>query len=440
MIDTAVILAAGKGERFREESNIRSKPLAEIFGVSLIERNIYMLKEYLSVKKIIVITGFNHQELENHLNKIKQRRNLDIKAIYDQDWEKGNGHTFLTGLNNTSAERFYLQMSDHLFTDDFYEKIKNSIIDQDKSYLITSKSLSYFHDLQDATKVKIKNDTIKEINKSITHASGYDTGFFIINKLNYKNFDGSKLEKIEFSNINQFVADKNFLKPIFVNENSWMDVDNKSELEKSKEFLIEGLKSKKTDGSASKHINRKISALISKKLVNYEITPNQISIFAFIVALVGAYLISKNNYLLMVLGGVFAQLSSVIDGCDGEIARLKLLNSKFGGWFDQVLDRYSDIFILSGLTINCFNTYQSNFVLFVGLLAVGSKVLLSYTAYKYDEIIKGQDVFRIGRDLTTLILLIGLILNFPYFTLVILTIIFNFEIIKRIIILKDKFI
>ena len=98
------------------------------------------------------------------------------------------------------------------------------------------------------------------------------------------------------------------------------------------------------------------------------------------------------------------------------------------------------IFILSGLTINCFNTYQSNFVLFVGLLAVGSKTLLSYTAYKYDEIIKGQDAFRIGRDVTTFILLIGLILNVPYFTLIILTIIFNFEIIKRIFILKDKFV
>jgi len=49
-----------------------------------------------------------------------------------------------------------------------------------------------------------------------------------------------------------------------------------------------------------------------------------------------------------------AQLSSILDGCDGEIARLKLLGSKYGGWFDQVLDRYSDLFIITGLTFHAY--------------------------------------------------------------------------------------
>ena len=126
MIDTAVILAAGKGERLNDISNFKSKPLTEIFGISLIERNICKLNECLLVKNFIVVTGFNYQELENHLDEIKQRRNLNIKAIFEQDWEKGNGRTFLTGLNNASSNQFYLQMSDHLFLDDFYKEIKNS--------------------------------------------------------------------------------------------------------------------------------------------------------------------------------------------------------------------------------------------------------------------------------------------------------------------------
>ena len=102
MIDTAVILAAGKGERLNDISNFKSKPLTEIFGISLIERNICKLNECLLVKNFIVVTGFNYKELENHLDEIKQRRNLNIKAIFDKDWEKGNGRTFLTGLNSES--------------------------------------------------------------------------------------------------------------------------------------------------------------------------------------------------------------------------------------------------------------------------------------------------------------------------------------------------
>jgi len=74
------------------------------------------------------------------------------------------------------------------------------------------------------------------------------------------------------------------------------------------------------------------------------------------------------------------------------------------------------------------------------LLAVGTKTLLSYTAYKYDEIFKNNNSFRIGRDVTTLILFVGAILNFPYFTLILLTVLFNFEILKRIYLLKDRLI
>ena len=73
MIDTAVILAAGKGERLNDISNFKSKPLTEIFGISLIERNICKLNECLLVKNFIVITGFNYKELEKHLGEIKQK-------------------------------------------------------------------------------------------------------------------------------------------------------------------------------------------------------------------------------------------------------------------------------------------------------------------------------------------------------------------------------
>ncbi len=43
-----------------------------------------------------------------------------------------------------------------------------------------------------------------------------------------------------------------------------------------------------------------------------------------------------------------AQVASIIDGCDGEIARLKRLESDFGAWFDAVLERYADAFLLFG--------------------------------------------------------------------------------------------
>ena len=440
MIKTAVILAAGKGNRLNKITNYKSKPLTELFGRTFIDRAILNLRNNLKVENFIIVTGHNNQESEQYLDQLKQKYNLNLSCIYDPDWEKGNGHTFLAALNNTNEDQFYLQMVDHLFTDKFYQVILNTKISNNKSYLLVSKNLSKYHDYGDVTKVKIENNYINNLDKSIEKPNAYDAGFFIIDKKNYDTNIFFNFDKVELSKVHMSVADKQNLLPIYVEHSDWMDIDTEVDLKKAEDFLIESLKNKSTDGPVSKYINRKLSVPISKKLINYDITPNQISIGVFLIAVLGAFIIAQDNYFALLFGALLAQLSSVLDGCDGEIARLKLLKSKFGGWFDQVLDRYSDIFILSGLTIHCFNNYETTWVIIIGLLAVGTKTLLSYTAYKYDEIFKNNNSFRIGRDVTTLILFVGAILNFPYFTLILLAVLFNFEILKRIYLLKDRLI
>ena len=51
-----------------------------------------------------------------------------------------------------------------------------------------------------------------------------------------------------------------------------------------------------------------------------------------------------------------------IDGCDGEIARLKFQTSEFGGWYDAVLDRYADAFLLFGLTYYAYFLGENLFI------------------------------------------------------------------------------
>ena len=119
MIKTAVILAAGKGNRLNKITNYKSKPLTELFGRTFIDRAILNLRNNLKVENFIIVTGHNNQESEQYLDQLKKKYNLNLSCIYDPDWEKGNGHTFLAALNNTNEDQFYLQMVDHLFTDKF---------------------------------------------------------------------------------------------------------------------------------------------------------------------------------------------------------------------------------------------------------------------------------------------------------------------------------
>ena len=437
-IDTAVILAAGKGERISNTDGFVAKPLIKIFDVSLIERSIKNLINNLNIKKIYIVTGFNHNEINNHLVKLQNKFSINIEAVFAKDWEKGNGASFLAILDKIKHEQFYLLMADHLFNDEFYKAILKYKIN-DKSYLIISRTLSPLNDFNDATKVKVVEDKISDIGKSIKDSNGFDTGFFILSSDEFNNVNKlSPRKKLSLTEVIQELVKQKKLYFIEVSEDGWFDIDTNQDLLKAKNYLLNNSNSKINDGSISKNINRPISKWITSKITDYPLTPNQMSIVVFFVSMLSGLIISMEGYFFLLLGALLAQLSSILDGCDGEIARLKLLKSKFGGWLDQVLDRYSDLFIFTGLTFHTYFIHETLTVFFIGFIAVGGKIISSYTAYVYDSVASTRNSIRIGRDLIIFIILIGAVLNIPYITLVVLAFIMNADVCKRLWILKDK--
>ena len=437
-IDTAVILAAGKGERISNRDGFVAKPLIKIFDVSLIERSIKNLINNLNIKKIYIVTGFNHNEINNHLVKLQNKFSLNIEAVFAKDWEKGNGASFLAILDKIKHEQFYLLMVDHLFNDEFYKTILKYKINN-KSCLIISRTLSSLNDFNDATKVKVVNDKINEIGKSVKDSNGFDTGFFILNSDQFNKVNKlSVRKKLSLTDVIQELVQQKKLYFIEVPEDSWIDIDTNQDLYNAKNYLLNNSSSKINDGSISKFINRPISKWITSKITDYPLTPNQNSIVVFFVSMLSGLIISMEGYFFLLLGALLAQLSSILYGCDGEIARLKLLKSKFGGWFDQVLDRYSDLFIFTGLTFHTYFIHKTLTVFFIGFIAVGGKIISSYTAYVYDSVASTRNSIRIGRDLIIFIILIGAVLNIPYITLVVLAFIMNADVCKRLWILKDK--
>ena len=80
--------------------------------------------------------------------------------------------------------------------------------------------------------------------------------------------------------------------------------------------------------------------------INRRVTPNQVSLLSFIVALISSGLFFFGN---AILGAIFIQLANTIDHSDGEIARLKHKQSPFGDFLDAVFDRTADIFVYLGI-------------------------------------------------------------------------------------------
>jgi phosphatidylglycerophosphate synthase len=92
------------------------------------------------------------------------------------------------------------------------------------------------------------------------------------------------------------------------------------------------------DGYLDRHVNRKLSEPISRLFLRTDITPNGITLLTFFAGLLSALLFLFPGYLLGLLGTALYQFSSVLDCCDGAVARLKFKESSFGRWLDDTCD------------------------------------------------------------------------------------------------------
>ncbi len=268
-ISAAVILAAGKGSRISNTDNYVSKPLLKLYDMTLIERSIFNLNHKLNVKKFYIVTGYNHDTIHDFLEELKNKINVEINIVFANEWEKGNGASFLSISNIVKEDYVYVVMCDHLFNDSFFETIAEKNIENNKCYLAISKTLSQFNELNDATKVKTKNGNISHIGKSINAIDGFDTGFFVIASKTLEHIGSMSDEKnISLSRVMQKIADNDHLCCILVPAQSWMDIDTKEDLEKAKDFLFDAANSKSNDGPVSRYLNRPITKRNTKKKAN----------------------------------------------------------------------------------------------------------------------------------------------------------------------------
>ena len=96
--------------------------------------------------------------------------------------------------------------------------------------------------------------------------------------------------------------------------------------------------SKPQDGFVSRFLNRPISRRITRVLLRFPIRPNVCTISIFVLPLVASAFLLRGDYLSVVIGAAIFQVFSILDGCDGEIARAKNLESKFGERLDNLCD------------------------------------------------------------------------------------------------------
>ncbi len=176
-------------------------------------------------------------------------------------------------------------------------------------------------------------------------------------------------------------------------------VSSKEAARRAGRYLI-GTARKPTDGFFSRHFNRYVSTFLTRQLLKLDVTPMQISVVVLAVGLLSGWIEGRGGYRNALLGALLFELASIIDGCDGENARLTFRGSKFGGTFDITCDAATFIFFFLNLPIGLYKSTRNDLWLVLGAVSFLSMFLFYLQVGRYTRRTGiGNNIVAIVKDI-----------------------------------------
>lgn len=167
---------------------------------------------------------------------------------------------------------------------------------------------------------------------------------------------------------------------------------------------------------------------IASFLLRIRLQPNHITLLGLLGSIAAAVLIVFGH---LFWAGLLAAIMAPLDAVDGAMARLKGSPTKFGSFFDSVIDRYDELFLLAGLTYHFIQQANTWGVMLTFGAAAGS-VLVSYTRAKAEALGLNAKVGFMTRIERSIVLIIGLLVGKPLVSVGIIAILANITAIQRI--------
>ncbi|MFQ6014739.1 MAG: NTP transferase domain-containing protein [Anaerolineae bacterium] len=382
-----VILATEDGRKLGTEN---PKALIKLCGVSLLERNLHALKAS-SIKDIVVVLGSKGRMIREHL---KDGAQLGLNMEYVDGGEYEGDITSLLAAEGLMGEQpFLLLRGDQVFD----ERILRELSKRQRMTLGIDSSYRPV-DGEDAPKVWVENGKAKAIGKELKRWNSVYIGVALCDPRLFSALKRCPDKGREWFECLDDLAEQDALDCLDISkipsyvpgmrrdvEPFWFRIDSKKDVERCKILLAERLP-KERDGVVSRYLNRRLSIPLSLWLSSHSrITANQMSFISFGIATAAAGLFALGKPVPLVMGGVLAQLSSILDGCDGELARLRGTASAYGAWFDAALDRWADALLIAGMTYAAWNIHNASWVWGLGFLTLAGVFGISYTESRYKE-------------------------------------------------------
>ena len=138
---------------------------------------------------------------------------------------------------------------------------------------------------------------------------------------------------------------------------------------------------KPQDGFMARHFDRHLSLAASRALLDTGVTPNQMTVFSTCLGLIGATFFLGDTRLHYVTGALLVWLHSVLDGCDGELARVRFQESPLGSDLDFWGDNLVHVALFSCLGLGFWLTGNGVHTLVLAAVADAGVLASAWTAW-----------------------------------------------------------
>lgn len=365
-MSTALIVAAGKGERLGAGGD-RPKPLERVVGVPLIAR-VMRAAAKAGIRRFVVVIGFGAEAMRRHLPGCTPP-GCELELVENPRFEQPNGVSLDAGLAALS-EPFALLMADHLFTPVRLARALKRFATTGRDLLVVEAAARFEGDPDDATRVVRAEDRVAKIGKGLEPYDAVDTGMFVLRPESVRGGMSRAGEAPSISDVVRVLAEAGELDAFEVTVGRWQDVDTPADARAAERMLYASLR-KPNDGFLARHVNRRISLALSTRLWRYGLSPNVATLLTLLVGLAaGAAFARSSTVAWGLLGATLFQLQSILDGVDGELARLLHKESRFGFWLDVACDNLTHMAVFGGIAVGLGRDGPPGPWTVLGLLAV----------------------------------------------------------------------
>ena len=228
IVSTAVILAAGNGDRFHNPTH-DSKLLQPLLGQPILLRTLDAAYE-AGIRSAIVVLGYQADRVRA-LAEAGAPRGLHLTFTVNGEWRLENGVSAYAAKAAVGSDRFALLMGDHVFEPPVLQRMLRLDVMPGESLLAIDTRPVPPDVADEATKVRRAGSRIVAIGKDLVEYDALDTGVFVFSPVLFDALARARAGgDTTLSGGVRELAARGLMRGVEIGDATWCDIDTLSDL------------------------------------------------------------------------------------------------------------------------------------------------------------------------------------------------------------------